>query len=610
MTKATAEGTYDAGTSDPIAIARDHARWTALMPGVIRAKVVDDGTVEWRIQSPAGEAVVRFRSTLDDGELRYESVSAESPFTGMTMSVVARDGQVTLDLAIESDPPFPPPMVEQLASAALMRVLDIAKRGTEPAPSAEREALFVPMSDGKRLHAHLYRTSADVAPCIVTLFPYRKEGAFLPQIATDLNGWGYHFLIADVRGIGGSDGPYEGLWSAREIDDFVELIEWAAGRGFCDGNAATFGGSYCGGNQLLVAARKPRGLRCITPIVGMVDTYRDWTHRGGIASHANWGAMTYLRSQHRDTARRGLEQYYLDFFLSDFDDDAHRARSPEYGLEKIEVPVLSIGGWHDYFLRGTARTFLLAGARDRRLVIGPWGHGDAPPLDELRRWFDRWLRDEGELPDTRVRLYVTGVDEWVELDDWPSPRREAWHPSSEPTALRVLPLVEALPMATNVKLQFVPDPTDSGFSVWSEDVTFETDPFTEPRTIIGHVGCTLHLSVDGCDDADVRVRLSVVRRDGPVVQLNEGRLRLSHRAIDETRSIVADGEVIVPWHTHVGAEPLEGAFDAHVEIDPIAHRFDVGDRLRLGITLTRADEGVEVARAVLDPASRLLLPVE
>jgi predicted acyl esterase len=585
-------------------IARDHERWTTIMPGVVRASGSEE-SAEWTIQSPVGEAVVAFEVGVDHSVMRFESTSAAAPFTGMSMKLSLDDGTAVLEFGIDSTPRFPLEMVKQLAETAVSRLCDLAAQvDVDP---AERQTVEIRMSDGHKLSAHLYRCASEVAPCIVTLFPYRKEGAFLPMIASDLNLWGYNFLIADVRGIGGSGGTYKGLWSKREVDDFVELITWAAAQNFCDGNVATFGGSYCGGNQLLVAARKPKALRCITPIVGMVDTYRDWTHRGGLPSHANWGAMTYLRSQNADTAKRGLKQYYLDFYTDDLDNDAHRSRSPEAGLASIDIPTLAIGGWHDYFLRGTVRTYGSV-AGPKRIVVGPWGHGDAPPLDELRRWFDHWLRGEGDLPATPVRVFVTGADEWRELDDWPSGPYRAWHPVSAATGLRVLSHVEALPMATNVKPQFVPDPTDSGMSVWSEDATFDTEPFEEATLLLGHVGCTLRLSVDGCDDAAVRARVSVVSTEGRATQLNEGRLRLSQRAIDATRSIVDGDEVIVPWHTHEVGEPLDGVFDAHIEIDPIGHQFSPGDRLRVGITLTRADEGVEFASAVLHPESRLLLP--
>jgi uncharacterized protein len=606
MIKTIARGELKSNPEVLWTIARDATRWSNIMPGVVKAIETDDG-VEWTIQSPAGEATVWFEIASGQNAMRYESTSATGPFTGMSLKLEVTDGVVALEFGIGSEPMFPLDMVRQLAEAAVSRLCDLAAQaGVEP---AERESIAIRMSDGVRLSAHLYRAPADVAPCIVTLFPYRKEGAFLPMIASDLNLWGYHFLIADVRGIGGSVAPYKGLWSKREIDDFVELIEWAAAQDFCDGNIATFGGSYCGGNQLLVAARHPQALRCITPIVGMVDTYRDWTHRGGLPSHAAWGALTYLRSQHPDTAKRGMKQYYLDFYMDDFDNDAHRARSPEPGLPSIETPTLAIGGWHDYFLRGTVRSYLNA-AGPKRLVIGPWGHGDAPPLDELRAWFDRWLKSEGSVPTTKVRVFITGAEEWRELDDWPSGPYQTWRPVNEATELRVLSHVEALPMASNVKQQFVTDPTDSGFSVWSEDAIFDMDPFAEPTTLLGHVGCMLLLSIDGCDDAAVRARISVVGSNGQVTQLNEGRLRLSQRAVDPERSIRDGDEIVVPWHTHEAAEPLDGVVEAHIEIDPIGHEFAPGDRLRLGLLLTRADEGIEVANAYLHPGSRLLLPLQ
>ena len=142
------------------------------------------------------------------------------------------------------------------------------------------------MSDGAVLSVARYPAPVAPAPVVVQMTPYRKEAVGSAACFEVACHEGYDVLVADVRGFGGSTGPYEGLMSPREIDDGVELLEWAARQAFCDGRTAMIGPSYMGMNQLMIAARRPRGLRCIAPSVGSIDWYRDCCRRGGIPSTA------------------------------------------------------------------------------------------------------------------------------------------------------------------------------------------------------------------------------------------------------------------------------------------------------------------------------------
>jgi hypothetical protein len=458
------------------------------------------------------------------------------------------------------------------------------------------------MSDGAVMAVHHYDCGTR-APAIALVIPYRKESAFLPPVAAGFVRAGYHVLIADVRGFGGSSGPWHGQYSPREIDDGAELVEWAGRQEFCDGNVGLMGMSYCGGNQILIAARKPRGLRCIAPVVGLVDTYRDMWKRGGIPSHTGWGAGTYLRSQQRETARAGLEEFYLRVALDPLDGAWHHERSPEYALADVDVPTLAIGGWHDYFLRGTIRTYHGASTPHKRLVIGPWGHGDFDPSSELLSWYGHWLRGEGDEP-RGVRVYRTGAEQWVDLDDWPV--RRDWHALPvEPATLRIVTHIEAVAPAPNPKRQLIVDPTDSGVSTWGEGAAFDVHTF-DADTVVEGTSC-LHavLRVRNCEDVDVHARLSSGGR-----QLCEGRLRASHRTLDRSRTVYGpEGLPAVPWHTHDREQPVpdDQPVEVDVEIGAISHLFRAGDVLRLGITLVRADEGAVPSTAFLEPATRLLV---
>ncbi len=117
--------------------------------------------------------------------------------------------------------------------------------------------------------------------------------------------------------------------------------------------------------------------------------------------------------------------------------------------EQVTVPALHIGGWFDIFVANTARSFSELRARagteqareGQRLIIGPWDHLNATGIYPDRRFgltadaitqdltgahvrfFDRWLRDrrgalDGSAP---VKIFVMGIDQWREEQDWPLP---------------------------------------------------------------------------------------------------------------------------------------------------------------------------------------------
>ncbi|HYF52536.1 MAG TPA: CocE/NonD family hydrolase [Planctomycetota bacterium] len=473
----------------------------------------------------------------------------------------------------------------------------------------EPELLMVPMSDGAKLAVHRYAAAKSPAPAIVQFTPYRKEGAYIK--GKEFADKGFDFYMADVRGFGASTGPYHGLLSEREVQDGVELIEWIAKQSSCNGKVALSGGSYTGANQMLIAARKPKGLACIAPMVGPVDTYRDWTRRGGIWTFAVWG-LSYFRGGQRETLKKGLEHYFLEVMADEFDNDGHRKRSPEYVFSKIEVPALCSGGWYDYFLRGTIRSYMQIKS-PRRLVVGPWGHASWQD-DGHVEWFRYWTTGQGDDPTKKkaVRLYNTGTGEWTERDTWfnfETAKFTEWKPFESDTRVRILPTLAGLNPPPNIRPEYV---LDSGFGWWPEVFTVEGEPFKKDADIDGPMALEAHVRADACDDFEIHARVSVVKKDGTSVMLNEGRLRAAHRANDIKRSVLnSEGVPILTWHPHDKAEKMPpGEFvKINIEINPAFHRVAAGERLRLGISLVRACDPLVPSEAIIGKQTRVLLPV-
>ncbi|WP_433269109.1 CocE/NonD family hydrolase [Actinosynnema sp. CS-041913] len=465
------------------------------------------------------------------------------------------------------------------------------------------QRLDIPMSDGAVLSALRYPGGATPSPVVVTITPYRKEAAQNADLVAAVLDAGYDVVVADVRGFGGSTGPYHGVLSEREAQDSAELLEWLADQDFCDGRTAMVGGSYCGINQLLAAVRRPRGLRCIAPWIAPTDTYRDMWKRGGIPSHTAWGARTFLNSSREQTRRDGLRHFYSELVDEPFDTELfHRA-----DFTALDVPALFIGGWQDYFLRGTVRGFRQA-AGPKRLLVGNWSHEPflGPELRaELVGWLDLWLRDQGDHSADNVRLAVFGADEWTSHRGWPEPSWTRWEPVAEPTTVDVAASLLSVPPAPPTPVNVLVDlATESGMRLWGESATFDL-PVDRPTELLGNVGLTAVLSVAGCADVDLHARISVVRAGGEVQQVTEGRLRASHRAVDAERS-----EPAAPWHPHDRAEELPQGepVTLDVEVYPVHLRLAPGDAVRLGVTVTRADESGSPATVTFLPGTTVLLP--
>ena len=289
---------------------------------------------------------------------------------------------------------------------------------------------------------------------------------------------GYHVVIQDVRGRGGSEGAFYAF--RNEGRDGVETIAWLRQHAGCNGRIGMYGFSYQGATQLLAAVERPEGLQCIAPHMTAADLYHGWFYHQGalrLSSTLGWGiqvlredarrlglraasdrleqAWANVRTQagfvpyaeHAAIADPELPAYVRDWMTHREADRADgvfwSAIDVSTRLDAIEVPALHISGWYDTYLEGSiAGYFALrngAGtelARENQyLLAGPWVHipwgdrvgemslGDAANLDTdgvLLRWFNHWLKDSGEFAkEPRVRHFALGENAWHTAEEWP-----------------------------------------------------------------------------------------------------------------------------------------------------------------------------------------------
>jgi len=103
----------------------------------------------------------------------------------------------------------------------------------------ENPDMAIVMSDGTRLSARVWmpKDAPTVpVPAILEFLPYRKRDGTCardeithPHFASH----GYACLRVDIRGTGDSEGLMADEYSAQELSDAVEIIDWIAGQQWC-----------------------------------------------------------------------------------------------------------------------------------------------------------------------------------------------------------------------------------------------------------------------------------------------------------------------------------------------------------------------------------------
>jgi len=484
--------------------------------------------------------------------------------------------------------------------------------------AVERD-LQVSMSDGTVLLAdHYLPVSVASAATVLVRCPYGRTGPFALQCAQILAERGYHVLLQSVRGTFGSGGEFEPM--RHEITDGHDTVAWLRGQGWFEGRLATYGASYLGFVQWALATDPPPELVAAIVHVGPHDFSRT-AYRNGVFDLYNYVMWSDLVAHQETTgmlagmtrmvtAERRLRSVLgrLPFM------DGYRdvlGREPTWAerwmehpqptdpfwaplqcgaaLDRVTVPVLVVGGWHDLFIEQTLEQYRALAARGVtvRLMVGPWAHLDitsqgGAAITESLAWLDRYAgpapksrtgRRPDARPDHSVRIWVggQGAGQWREIGDWPPPGTTAqrWYLG----AGGALSTAEPSPDVPASSFRYDPaDPTPSpggaimAVNAGSRDnraverrmdvLVFSSDPLAEAVEVIGEVAAELSLTRDN-PHADLFVRLCDVDPRGRSRNLCDGIVRLT-----------AD-------------DPLSGP--VRVSLLGAAHRFGPGHRIRLQV---------------------------
>lgn len=510
---------------------------------------------------------------------------------------------------------------------------------SRPLYSIDESETRIPMRDGIRLAADVYRPSAYGLkfPALIATSPYSRhiQRTTLPHGQNEAGVtqfWvprGYAHIIVDVRGTNDSEGSWD-MMGPTEQRDLYDLIEWVAEQPWCDGNVGMTGTSYFGWSQMNAATQQPPHLKTIFAYEASTDLYRDVFFHGGILSSdfaTSWfGALNILnlRGGHVEDPS-GIRKHCQNILGLEFpfDGSYYQERLSWQRLDRINIPVYFGCGWpySHHHLRGAFEGWERVTNVPKRMFIGPPVFPPRPMGAfhvEALRWYDHHLKgmDTGVFEGSPVQLWINGLERWRSEDEWPLARiqwRELFLAGGNDQADGKLLDSPGADSSTSYNY----DPASHEARFGKPELVYRSEALEQELEITGPMALYLWAS-SSATDTDWLVTFNDESPDGQVRELCRGYLRASHREVDKKLS-----KPHKPYHPHTKSDPLEPgeAYEFAIEIWPTANLFGEGHRIRLEIASSdnrtgyyRSHETLAIAAkntvlAGRAHPSRLLLPV-
>lgn len=514
-----------------------------------------------------------------------------------------------------------PFVIAILSFASLPR---IAWPAEEHTVTVER-GVKVTMRDGTVLRADIYRPKEDGRfPVLLQRTPYNKSGEV--EFGHRAAAAGYVVIVQDVRGRYTSEGEWYPF--KHESQDGYDTVEWAAALPYSNGKVGMFGGSYVGATQMLTAIAHPPHLAGICPIVTASNYHNGWTYQGG--AFEQWFNESWTSGLAQDTlnrfvqnntnARIGISKlpladyplfnfkataleadrpnelaaYFLDWLAHPNYDEYWKRWSIEDHYPEITVPALTVAAWYDIFQGGSLRNYegikakggSEAARHGQHLLVTIGGHagggrkiGDvdfgpaAAEFDEdnvTLEWYDYLFKGvQNQFAQKPVRIFVMGLNQWRDEDDWPLSRASATNyflhssrganslrgdgslstaaPGSESADHYVYDPANPVPTIGGPLccdgLHLPPGPRDQRPAEAREDVlVYSTGPLNRDIEVTGPVSVELYAKSSAVD-TDFTAKLVDVWPNGFAQNLTEGIVRARYRNSQETPEMMNPGQV-------------------------------------------------------------------
>jgi uncharacterized protein len=419
---------------------------------------------------------------------------------------------------------------------------------------------------------------------------------------------GFQVVIQSTRGTFGSGGT---LSPFDEHDDGIATVAWLKQQPWYPGSFMTIGGSYLGFVQWAIARDAGPDLKGMALQV-TTSEFRSQTYMGGAyaldatlswtSTMANQERTNLLRSLISPPGRK-LRPLFSHLPLRDLDklatgshvsffqewlehnepgDPYWKKRCFDQTVRDVSASVHMIAGWYDIFLPWQLRDYRMLREHGQHpfLTIGPWAHTSTESIGLAHRETIPWLQavtrgKEEQYREARVRVFVTGANEWRDLADWPPPgvRAQRFHlqpgfglapdapTASQPDHYRYNP-ADPTPSVGGPLLMSKAQADNRALEARADVLVYTSTPLEQDLEIIGPVQADLFVQ-SSREHTDFFVRLCDVDQQGKSLNICDALLRLT------------------PGHP---ASDTDGTRHITFDLWPTAHRFRAGHRLRVQVS--------------------------
>ncbi|MBL8824297.1 MAG: CocE/NonD family hydrolase [Planctomycetia bacterium] len=432
---------------------------------------------------------------------------------------------------------------------------------------------------------HTPKKQTESLPIIMIRTPYNADrpnplNSYLKNLAED----GYLFVFQDIRGRYQSDGEFDMIRAPRdksnpqaidESSDTYDTIEWLIKNvPQNNGRVGMLGISYDGWLTTMALIDPHPALKAGSPQAPVADMYLgdDFHHNGAFRLSYGLEYVTMIETDKRSNQFKfdkvDTYEWYLKLGpLSNVNEKYLKGKMPTWNnfvkhpnydafwqkqaaskyMNEVKVPTLTVAGWWDQEdFYGPLTTYSQFEKKDTEkknfMVVGPWNHGgwaggDGSSLDKIKfnsptaqyyretvqkTFFDKYLKDKGDMPFEEVMTFQTGSNRWVNSSQWPPKEartRQLYFHEDGKLSFDAPQTAEASDSYVSDPRKPVPyrerpiRPTYSIGSTWSvwlvqdqrfvhnrpDVLSYETEPLHEDTVLAGNVFAKLFASTTGSD---------------------------------------------------------------------------------------------------------------